>query len=179
MNKRRGVDIAIVCLALALVAIAWIYLDEGQMKKWILIFGILLALFFLILALLEKSGVGEKNKVTSEGIPTELVLLSEEESVLMVWELYGKIALVIGREQKENQVDIDLSNSPYAAMVEGEHAVLNFADGNWYVEDLSSENGIRIRKSQDGSIYKLSGTHPCLVEMGDQILVGSNRLLMR
>ena len=53
---------------------------------------------------------------------TEIVLLSEEDTELMTWDLYGKAAMVIGRDVKENQVDIDLGKSSYASMVDIEHA---------------------------------------------------------
>lgn len=41
-----------------------------------------------------------------------------------------------------------------------EHAVLNFFNGAWYIEDISSKNGVSIRKS-DGKKYKISYGKPC------------------
>ena len=106
-------------------------------------------------------------------------MLSEEDTELMTWDMYGKIAMIIGRDVKENQVDIDLGRSTYASMVNIEHAVLNYSVGNWYVEDLGSTNGISVKKAEDGRVYKLSADTPCRMERGDCLYVGLNRLLLR
>lgn len=116
---------------------------------------------------------------TETGMITEAVLLSEEDTELMVWDLYGKTASVIGRDVRENQVDIDLGRSAYASMVDIEHAVLNFSTGSWYVEDLGSVNGISVKKAGDGKNYRLSADTPCRVERGDCLYIGLNRLLLR
>ena len=110
---------------------------------------------------------------------TEIVLLSEEDTELMTWDLYGKAAMVIGRDVKENQVDINLGKSSYASMVDIEHAVLNFSSGNWYVEDLGSANGISVKKAEDGRVYKLSSDTSCRLEQKDCLYIGLNRLLLR
>ena len=91
-------------------------------------------------------------------------------------ELYGRTSAVIGKDIRENLVDIDLSNTSYAAMVDVEHAVLNFAGGSWYIEDLDSENGISIQKFLDGEVYKLSASQPCKLDSGDIIFIGMCQL---
>ena len=73
-------------------------------------------------------------------------------------------------------VDIDLSQSPYAAMIDVEHAVLNYADGNWYLEDLGSTNGISLKKFDDNEVYRLNGSEPCKLDLGDMIFIGMCRL---
>ena len=113
------------------------------------------------------------------GTISEMVLFSEEDTELMVWDMYGKVSLVLGRDMGENQVDVDLSQSPYSGMVDVEHAVLNYSGGNWYIEDLGSTNGISIRKAQDGRLYRISANTPCRVESGDVLFVGMNRLMIR
>ena len=92
---------------------------------------------------------------------------------------HGKTAMVIGRDVKENQVDIDLGQSAYASMVDIEHAVLNYSAGDWYVEDLGSTNGISVKKAGDGRVYKLSRDTPCRLERGDCLYIGLNRLLLK
>lgn len=115
-------------------------------------------------------------KTESVNTISEISLLNKNGEVIFSWELYGKTSAVIGKDIGENLVDIDLSESPYAAMVDVEHAVLNYADGNWYVEDLDSQNGISIQKFGQEKIYKLSALQPCKLDFGDVIFIGNCQL---
>lgn len=182
MNKRKSLDLAVAGTFAAILLIALLYRNESIAQNWVM--GISAGIIFLclLLAFQEESHIpkqGEAILPAQAELITELVLLSEEDTELMVWDLYGKISMVIGRDVKENHVDVDLSCSSYAGTVDVEHAVLNYMDGSWYVEDLGSKNGISIRKRQDGRNYKLSSDRPCLIECGDCILVGLSRLLLR
>lgn len=103
-------------------------------------------------------------------------LINENGTVIDSWELYDKTSLVIGKDIGENQVDIDLSQNPYASMIEIEHAVLNYAEGNWYIEDLGSQNGISIMKKGSNKKYKLSSLQPCKLDFGDVIFIGMCQL---
>lgn len=187
MGRRRMIDLMISCVCLAIFAVTWFYPQEIQGGTLILWISGILSVAFAALAFFERKKPNQNHNAA--GVDTdfypevepirEIVLLSEENTELMVWDLYGKTALVIGRDIKENRVDIDLSHSAYASMVEIEHAVLNFSAGYWYVEDLGSRNGIRIKKADDGFMYQLSTDTPCRLEAGDCLYVGLNRLQMR
>ena len=107
---------------------------------------------------------------------TQITLLNEKGQGVTSWELYGRTSAVIGKDLGNNFVDIDLSKSPYAAMIDVEHAVLNYAGGNWYVEDLNSENGISVKKFDKAERYKLSVSQPCKLDFGDIIFVGMCQL---
>lgn len=183
--KKRVLDLTIVCLSLAVIGIVLLYPDQITWREPILIFSGALTVLFLLMAVRDK---GDRQRVTEEmnknqpgetELITEIVLLNEEDKPLMTWELYGKTAMVIGRDVKENQVDIDLGQSPYASMVDIEHAVLNYSAGSWYVEDLESSNGISVKKAGDGRVYKLSKDTPCRLERGDCLYIGLNHLLVR
>lgn len=183
--KKRVLDLLISCVCLAVIGIVLLYPEQVRGDKAILAIAAVAGVIFLILAVREKGERRETPGRPGGGIPseseliTEIVLLSEEDNELMAWDLYGKTAMVIGRDVKENQVDINLGGSPYASMVEIEHAVLNFSAGNWYVEDLGSANGISVKKAGDGRTYKLSSDTPCRLERGDCLYIGLNRLLLR
>lgn len=189
MDRKIGMDLWIACVCAAIMGIACIYMEEGRERTWVLAVSTGLMLFFILLALAEKKlaekrMVGSKRKQYSEnggdaGIISEMVLLSEENTELTVWDMYGKVSMVIGRDTGENQVDVDLNTSPYASMVEVEHAVLNFSAGNWYIEDLGSANGISVKKGQDEKIYRLSADTPCRLDAGDTLIIGMNHLLIR
>lgn len=116
-------------------------------------------------------------KITkSKKLIRKIFLLDEEERVIKDWDLYGRVSVIVGKDVGENSVDIDLSQSPYAAMIDVEHAVLNYADGDWFIEDLDSRNGISIKKFGQNRIYKLSSTEPCKLDFGDTILIGNCHL---
>lgn len=110
--------------------------------------------------------------------PTELVLLNDEGGDLASWDIYGKNGIVIGRDVGENHVTVNLDHTDYSGMIDVEHAVLNYTRDTWYVEDISSKNGVSIRKS-DGRKYKLSYGKPCKIEQGDIIFISMVRLQLR
>lgn len=183
--QKRVIDLTIASICLAVLGIVWLYPDEIRGRSilmWVSFAGLAV---FSLLALFGKDGKrmaggNRKSELPSEtGQITEAVLLSEEDTELMTWDLYGKTAAVIGRDVKENQVDIDLGSSPYASMVDIEHAVLNYSCGGWYVEDLGSSNGLKVKKAMDGKVYKLSADTPCKLEQGDCLYIGLNRLLLK
>ena len=107
---------------------------------------------------------------------TQIDLINEEDTVAASWDIYEKTSAVIGRDYKENRVDIDLSRSEYASLVDIHHAVLNYAGGDWYVEDLGSKNGVLVQKAADGRKYRISPNQPCKLRPGDVIIIGLNRL---
>jgi hypothetical protein len=102
----------------------------------------------------------------------QISLLNKNGEIISSWELYGKTSVVIGKDFGENQVDIDLSETQYAAMIDVEHAVLNYVSGNWYIEDLDSQNGISVKKFGQEKAYKLSSSQPCKLDFGDIIFIG-------
>lgn len=112
------------------------------------------------------------------GTPTELVLLNEEGGGLASWDIYGKNGIVIGRDVGENQVTVNLDHTAYASMIDVEHAVLNYSKDTWYVEDISSKNGVSVQKS-DGRKYRLSYGKPCRLEQGDIVYIGLAGLQLR
>lgn len=188
MEKKIGIDLWIACICAAIMSIAWIYMEKGKGRIWTLAASGAVMVLFLLLAVFEKSlskrkyagrGGRREGRLPGGGQISRLILLSDEDTELMAWDMYGKTSLVIGRDVGENQVDVNLAASPYASMVDVEHAVLNYSGGEWYVEDVGSRNGIGIKKAQDGRTYRLSRDTPCRVEAGDILLVGMNRLLLR
>jgi len=103
-------------------------------------------------------------------------LLNKNGEIVSSWDLYGRTSAIIGKDIGENHVDIDLGKNPYSSMVDVEHAVLNYADGNWYIEDLDSQNGISIKKIGQEQVYKLSSLQPCKLDFGDIICIGMCQL---
>jgi len=159
----------------------WTDLD-ARMQSILGILGLLTFLWAAVSLYLEWHRLEEAERLASgklDGIGnriTRVELLNEENAVISTWDLYQKASALIGRDYKENQVDIDLGRSEYGALVDIHHAVLNYAGGVWYVEDLGSQNGVSVQKKADSRKYKLSGGQPCKLERGDILLIGMCRL---
>ncbi len=170
MMKKLDYAIAICGFGLFFVAI---FFESGYMKWIMAIIGIQLAGVAVYDALI-KHGILSSKKRKGPHI-TGLSLLNDEDQTIATWDLYEKTSLIIGIDQGENQVDVNLAESVYASTLDVEHAVLNYAGGQWYVEDLDSENGVSVMKS-DGQRYQLLAMSPCLLEKGDILFVSYVRL---
>ena len=181
MNLKRKINysILVICLVIAILVLVEMGWEQGF--TWAAI-AVLVGLIHVVLP--EGSGVLYMEEETSpllyemripEGTPTELSLLNEEGEPLAAWDIYGKNGIVIGRDTGENSVTVDLNNTTYASMIDVEHAVLNYFNGAWYIEDISTKNGVSIKKS-DGKKYKISYGKPCRLELGDIIFIGPTRL---
>lgn len=107
----------------------------------------------------------------------ELVLLDEGNKPLKSWSLTGRTSMIIGRKNQDEEVDVDLGDCEYGAFIEPQHALLNFSRERWYLEDISEENGVRVKKAEDGGIYRLSG-RPCEVGAGDVIYIANTQMLL-
>lgn len=179
MKRKINLIITILCLAIALLLWKWPGVEKGW--PWMLaavIFG-MIHLFLPTQNGNEGNGarpfVEPSEMSLSEGNPTELVLLSEEGGHIASWNIYGRNGFVIGRDMGENHVTVNLENTTYASMIDIEHAVLNYSGNDWYIEDISSKNGVSIQK-RDGKKYKIAPGKPCKLELGDIIFIGLTRL---
>lgn len=108
----------------------------------------------------------------------ELILLDENEKPVKAWDLAGRISLLIGRDNPNEPVDVDLEECEYSALIDELHAVLNYCLDSWYIEDLNSRNGIRVRKISDGVCYRVMKNMPCRLEAGDLIMIANTKLLI-
>lgn len=79
-----------------------------------------------------------------------------------------------GRDQ---ELDIDLSDCEYSSFIDFQHAVLNFCLDQWYVEDLGSQNGVKVGKVEDGECYRVIH-RPCKVVAGDVLYIANTKLLL-
>ncbi|MBD5552684.1 MAG: FHA domain-containing protein [Lachnospiraceae bacterium] len=173
MKRKINLIIAIFCVAIA----ALFYIRMGLPDGWPWIAGaVVIGLIHLFLPSDSERQKSEKEMVLfSEEVPTELILLNEEDGRIASWNIYGKNGVVIGRDVGENQVNVNLDQAVYASMIDIEHAVLNYSGNNWYIEDISSQNGVSVQK-RDGKKYKISYGKPCRLERGDIIHIGLTRL---
>ena len=178
--RRRVLDWIIALIASAVCILVVTYWRE---QWWLAMIAGFFAVLFFVLGVLDD---GRRRLTTSTnrgkesvGRLKQVVLLSEEEQELTSWHLYGRTSLVIGRDEGENQVDINLGNVTYAGFIDIEHAVLNYANGHWYIEDLHSENGVKVKKYDDTRQYKLATDKPCRLGPGDIIYIAQTKLQVR
>lgn len=120
----------------------------------------------------EKKEQHERNKKKA----TKVVLINEEGRPLMDWSLERKTSLIIGKSAEGEQVDIDLTDSAVAQMISKQHAVLNYTEKGWYVDDIDSKNGTRVKKLMQNSIMDVKLVGAIEVEPGDIIYIASTML---
>lgn len=120
----------------------------------------------------EKKERHEQSKVPAK----KIVLLNEEGQTLLEWSLQNKTSLIIGKSSEKEPVDIDLSGSAVAQMISKQHAVLNYTDNGWYVDDIDSKNGTRVKKATQNAIMDVKLVGAIEVEVGDIIYIANTLL---
>lgn len=173
MNQKNTLDIAIIISCITGIILSYFYLND-PMQRCISI-GILATVgiqFFLLAIIDTEDTMQPKYHPVRRKEIFEILLLGEENNITAVWDIYGKTSIVFGKEARENQIDINLKNTDYAGTIDGEHAVMNYSNGCWYIEDLESENGTRIQRGGEGEKYRVSSREPCKVEKNDIIYLG-------
>ena len=173
MNRKSTLDMAILLSCTTGIILSYVYLENPMEKRVSLTILIAVGVLFLILAIADMQRKENTGRYGGKrrGI-SEILLLGEENNVTAVWDIYGKTSVVFGKDERENQVDVNLKNTDYAGTVDGEHAVMNFSNGSWYIEDLDSENGTRLQRGGEGKRYRVSSREPCKVEKNDIIYLG-------
>ena len=106
-----------------------------------------------------------------------LVLLDEHDRPVKSWDLQGRTALIIGKTGQDQELDVDLSDCEYSSFIDFQHALLNFCLDQWYIEDLDSQNGVKVKKIEDGECYRVI-RRPCRVTAGDVLYIATTKLLL-
>ncbi|WP_176431233.1 FHA domain-containing protein [Anaerovirgula multivorans] len=184
MEKSISGNIKVIDVLISLISIGagiYVYIAfDDNLKKYAVSLALGIVAIIYISKALDVNDSSTKEEITnSPNAVNGLALLNEENEMIKEWDLLNQASMVIGRNTKDNEVDIDLSTSTYAALIDLQHAVLNFASGNWYIEDLYSENGISIQKAEDRIRYKLSKDKPCRIIKGDVVFIAKTKLLIR
>lgn len=108
-----------------------------------------------------------------------VVLINEEGTALTEWSLTGKSGMVIGKGTEKEPVDIDLSCSAFAQMISKQHAVLNYTDNGWCIDDIDSKNGTRVKKINRNAILDLKLMGTVELGVGDIIYIANTMLQLR
>ena len=164
-----GASIALICFTL-FTFVENLYIRFGIIA-WIIIISVVT---FILYCLYED----RKNSMIDDTKIIKVELINEENKTIEEWSLMGQVSVVIGKSKKDEQVYIDLSKSIYSPSIEDNHAVLNYAEGNWYVEDLSYDNEVMIQKVEDNEKYNIVKGSPCTLTKGDIIYISKVKLLL-
>jgi hypothetical protein len=169
-GRIRILDALLASLSFAAAALSAVFLSGWRR-------GLLAAVFLLISvaaltrAIRAKTARGAAPKESDAHL---VQLLDENGNGIADWDLLDRTGVVIGRSSREMSVDIDLTRSAYDALIEEEHAVLNFSGGSWYVEDVSAKNGMELLRR--GKTYGLAKGAPCMLVSGDIMCLAGARL---
>ena len=122
---------------------------------------------------------GEEGNQEGKRRVKSIVLINEEGTALTEWSLTGKSGMVIGKSTPKEPVDIDLSCSAFAQMISKQHAVLNYTDNGWCIDDIDSKNGTRVKKINRNAILDLKLMGTVELGVGDIIYIANTMLQLR
>lgn len=170
INVFIGVIIALICV------VAYITIDEIHIRT-IIICGFIIAGIACFVNLYNR--LHKEEVIENKSNIRKLQLVNEDNEIINTWNIGEQISFIIGKNTPVNKVFIDLSNSIYSDFIENNHAVLNYAGGKWYIEDLSSESGVYIQKKDDRKLYRLVQDVPCEITRGDILFIYKVKILLK
>lgn len=178
---KKITDAGIVLCATGIAVYAAVWVESGW--RWPLFAAFMLVAIVALNDLIDQFTPHRREKkygsmAGADERIRELLLLDEDEKPVKAWDLAGRVSLLIGRDNPQEPVDVDLEECEYSALIDEQHAVLNYCMDAWYVEDLHSRNGIRVRKADDGLCYRIMTSRPCRLAPGDLILIARTKLLI-
>lgn len=154
-----------------------IYMNIESKELRITLLSLLVILGIIIFAYLYT--IIHKRNLEDADVISTIELVNEDNEIIKKWNIKDKVSLMIGKNNRENDVFIDLNSSIYSPLIENNHAVLNFASGKWYIEDLSVESRVCIQKNEDGKKYRVVKNTPCTIKKGDIIYISKVKLLLK
>lgn len=186
MRTKQALDMAIVVCEVTGIILVSVLMRDTYQKAAIIIVTAAVAVAFAVQTVKDshRSHYSLSGQVQGSAV-SQIVLLGEEGGETVCWDIYGKAAVVFGRDEQdhkgaaESRIDIDLRDTAFAGSVDREHAVMNYYNDHWYLEDLESSNGVRVQKAGETAKYKISHGTPCQVGKGDIIYLGLTRLKVR
>ncbi len=165
-------------LIAVLIVIDFCYICFFNKSNYLKVTGIVLLVLFIIFYIIRMSVFVMSNEEQIDKIK-KIMLIDGQGQYHMEWELVGKKSLLIGKKSRNNEVDIDLSSTEKASLVSKQHAVLNFAASNWYIEDVESRNGVGLKKINETSKKRIQPNTPYKLNSGDIIYIANTKLFIK
>ncbi|MED4355002.1 FHA domain-containing protein [Schinkia azotoformans] len=141
------------------------------------IMGILLVM--ILVGLVIKKYESEERQEAADTVISKFVLVNEAGESVKEWVIKEETSFLIGKQTPNIEVDIDLSDTEYASLINYEHAVLNRVLDNWYIEDIDSIYSIGIKRANKHSKSKLDPGCPSQLFVGDTIYIANTMILVK
>lgn len=119
------------------------------------------------------------NNEKAVGGITRIVLVDDSGKSIRTWTVGNRISFLIGKNTKQSEVDIDLSATEYSELISRQHAVLNYAEGTWFIEDLGSRNGSGIQRMNETERFKIESGKLYKLNAGDAIYIANTKILLK
>jgi len=102
---------------------------------------------------------------------SKIVVLTETNVPLNEFSLHDKSSMLVGKSDTIYfRLEGDLSSDEYA--------LLNRVESNWYIERLSSELSVSLKRAGEQYIYKLKPKMFYKLQVNDVVFIGNERLLL-
>lgn len=179
MNKRQFLYDGMIVMLLFLLAVCIYFLYF--INKDIEIRAVGTAVIILLLVLwfyYERRNIQKQNVLYQSNIK-KFVLITRDGEKEKEWYCEGVNSFLIGKSTIDHEVDIDLADTYYAEYISPNHAVLNYAEGYWYIEDLNSKNGVGIKKRGEEYALRLKPMTSYKIDEGDMIYISKAKLFVR
>ena len=111
---------------------------------------------------------------TPEQQISRFVLINTDNNSEKEWHVSNNSSFLIG---KGNEVDIELGDTQYCDYISAQHAVLNCCKGYWYIEDLSSKNGVGIKRAGEEYSLRLKPEILYKINVGDIIYISKAKII--
>jgi predicted small secreted protein len=146
------------------------YLHINDKPLEFILIGLGCALLWGIFATRKLWSIKPRSKIR------RIQLLNQQEAIVKEWYITDEQGLLIGKSYQSNPVDIDLSETEYAALIEKVHATINFVKGAWYLEDMGSRNGTGVKARNQTGITRLEDDEKVQLQVGDRIYIAKTAL---
>ena len=156
-----------------------IYMIYFIEQNWtVQVVGTVVVVLVIVLWLFFELRRPKRNNFITEKI-NSFVLISPDGEKEKEWHSGSAKSFLIGRGTVLNPVDIELGDSQYGELIANEHAVLNFMDHTWYLEDLESLNGVGLRKKGEEYTLRLKPLTSYKIDEGDTIYISKAKIMVR
>ncbi len=179
MNRRHFLHYSIVVILLFLLAVCIYFLYFINTDITIRAVGTAaMILLFLLWFYYERKNTQQQNTLYQSNIK-KFVLITRDGEKEKEWYCEGVNSFLIGKSTMNNEVDIDLADTYYTEYISPNHAVLNYTEGYWYIEDLNSKNGVGIKKRGEEYAFRLKPMTSYKIDEGDVIYISKAKLFVR
>lgn len=180
-SGRGEKSIAIIILDILIVIvfiITFYYIYFINTEKIVKIAGYVAIALFTAFCVVRIISIVINNGKSLGGI-TKLVLVDDNGKSVRTWIIENKVSLLIGKSTLQGEVDIDLSSTEYHELVSRQHAVLNYSNDTWFIEDLDSRNGSGIQRANESEKFRIEPGKLYRLNPGDAIYIANTKILLK